>query len=172
MKKPKIRFQGYTEDWEQCKVFELAADTCGGGTPKPKKFITEEAIGKSAAKLVAENSIAIVTRVGVGKLAIMPFSYATSQDFLSLSRLYSDLKFTAYLLYKKMQSELNAVQGTSIKGITREEFLNKEIMLPKLAEQKKIGEYFSALDHIITLHQRKVEKLRSVKKFMLKNMFV
>ena len=161
----------------------MADDIYGGGTPKtsveeywngtipwiqssditehdvnsinPKKFISDRAVNKSATKLVPENSIAIVTRVGVGKLVIMPFSYTTSQDFLSLSKLNSDLPFTAYLLYKKMQDELHSVQGTSIKGITKEELLSKEVMITQIEEQKKIGTYFSELDHLITLHQWK-----------------
>lgn len=199
MGKPKIRFKGYTDEWEQRKVSELENETYGGGTPKtsieeywngnipwiqssdiiehdvnsinPKKFISEEAVNKSATKLVPENSIAIVTRVGVGKLVIMPFSYATSQDFLSLSKLNSDTPFTAYLLYKKMQNESHAVQGTSIKGITKEELLSKEVMIPQLKEQKIIGTYFQSLDHLITLHQRKYEQAKTLKKYMLQKMF-
>ena len=101
----------------------------------------------------------------------MPFSYATSQDFLSLSKLNSDTPFTAYLLYKKMQNESHAVQGTSIKGITKEELLSKEVMIPQLKEQKIIGTYFQSLDHLITLHQRKCDELRKIKKYMLQNMF-
>lgn len=181
----KCRFlvENEVNDWEQRKVSELADDIYGGGTPKtsveeywngtipwiqssditehdvnsinPKKFISDRAVNKSATKLVPENSIAIVTRVGVGKLVIMPFSYTTSQDFLSLSKLNSDLPFTAYLLYKKMQDELHSVQGTSIKGITKEELLSKEVMITQIEEQKKIGTYFSELDHLITLHQWK-----------------
>ena len=110
---------------------------------------------KSATKLVPENSVAIVTRVGVGKLAFMPFSYATSQDFLSLSELKTEPHFTVYALYKKLQSELNSVQGTSIKGVTKDELLAKEVMIPCYEEQGKIGIYLYSLDHLITLHHRK-----------------
>ena len=84
----------------------------------------------------------------------MPFSYTTSQDFLSLSRLKTEPFFTVYACYKKLQSELNAVQGTSIKGITKDELLAKQIMIPNYAEQRQIGAYFKSLDNLITLHQR------------------
>jgi len=168
--------------WEQRKVGELASDTYGGGTPStskdefwtgtipwiqssdltehqvfgvtPRKYITKAAVLSSATKIVPENSLAIITRVGVGKLAIMPFSYTTSQDFLSLSKLRTDVNFTAYLLYKKLQSELNSVQGTSIKGITKDELLAKEVSVPDRKEQEAIGRYFRNLDNLITLHQR------------------
>ena len=199
MKKPKIRFKGYQEDWEQRKLSELSEKTFGGGTPKtsnesfwkgnipwiqssdliegslfdiePRKYISQEAVDKSATKLVPENSVAIVTRVGVGKLAFMPFSYATSQDFLSLSVLKTEPQFTVYALYKKLKSELHAVQGTSIKGVTKNELLAKEIMIPCYEEQEKIGSYLHSLDNLITLHQRKCEETKTLKKYMLQKMF-
>lgn len=188
-----------SNDWEQRKLSELSEKTFGGGTPKtsnesfwkgnipwiqssdliegslfdiePRKYISQEAVDKSATKLVPENSVAIVTRVGVGKLAFMPFSYATSQDFLSLSVLKTEPQFTVYALYKKLQSELNAVQGTSIKGVTKNELLAKEIMIPCYEEQEKIGSYLHSLDNLITLHQRKCEETKTLKKYMLQKMF-
>ena len=197
---PEIRFSGFTEAWEQRKLGELSEKTFGGGTPNtsnneywngdipwfqssdisdgklfdiaPKKFISQDGLSKSAAQLIPENSIAIITRVGVGKLAFVPFSYTTSQDFLSLSRLKTEPFFTVYACYKKLQSELNAVQGTSIKGITKDELLAKQIMIPNYAEQRQIGAYFKSLDHLITLHQREVEKLQNIKKSCLEKMFV
>ena len=196
---PAIRFKGFSDAWEQRKVSELAEKTYGGGTPttsneaywngdipwiqssdvvdgkllgvEPRKWITQDGLNNSAAQLIPGNSIAIITRVGVGKLAFMPYSYATSQDFLSLSKLNAEPLFTVYACYKKLQSELNAVQGTSIKGITKDELLAKNIMVPRNAEQQQIGAFFKQLDHLITLHQRKFEKLTNVKKSMLEKMF-
>ena len=198
-KKPQIRFAGFTDDWEQRKLGELSERTFGGGTPNtsnneywngdipwfqssdipdgnlfgvaPKKFISQEGLSKSAAQLIPENSIAIITRVGVGKLAFVPFPYTTSQDFLSLSKLKTEPFFTVYACYKKLQSELNAVQGTSIKGITKDELLAKQIMVPNYAEQYQIGAFFTNLDNLITLHQRKLSKLKNIKKSMLEKMF-
>ena len=199
-KVPEIRFSGFTDDWEQRKLSEIALQTYGGGTPKtaneefwkgnipwiqssdlleerlfnvkPRKYISQEAISKSSTKLVPQNSVAIVTRVGVGKLAFMPFSYATSQDFLSLSELKIEPEFAVYALYKMMRLVSNEVQGTSIKGITKDELLAKEILIPDCEEQKKIGAYLHNLDDLITLHQRELENLQNIKKFMLEKMFV
>lgn len=197
--KPAIRFKGFTDAWEQRKLGAVAEKTYGGGTPatsneaywngnlpwiqssdivdgklfgvEPRKRITQAGLNNSATQLVPENSIAIITRVGVGKLAFMPFSYATSQDFLSLSKLNTEPFFTVYACYKKLQSELGAVQGTSIKGITKDELLAKVIMVPQYAEQQQIGAFFSELDNLITLHQRKYDSLVNVKKAMLEKMF-
>ena len=177
-----LLFVTSTFSWEQRKVSDLAEKTYGGGTPttsneaywngdipwiqssdvvdgkllgvEPRKWITQDGLNNSAAQLIPGNSIAIITRVGVGKLAFMPYSYATSQDFLSLSKLNAEPLFTVYACYKKLQSELNAVQGTSIKGITKDELLAKNIMVPRYAEQQQIGAFFKQLDNLITLHQR------------------
>lgn len=197
---PKIRFSGFSDAWEQRKLSEITIETYGGGTPKtaneefwkgdipwiqssdlveeclfdvkPRKSISQEAVSKSATKLVPQNSIAIVTRVGVGKLAFMPFSYATSQDFLSISELKTAPEFTVYALYRMMQLVSNEVQGTSIKGITKDELLAKKMLIPSRNEQKKIGTYLHIIDHLITLHQHKCDELQKLKKFMLQNMFV
>ena len=198
--RPEIRFAGFTGAWEQRKVGTLAELTFGGGTPttsvvdywtgdipwiqssdltehevfgvEPKKYISEKGLNASATKLVPANSIAIITRVGVGKLALMPYSYTSSQDFLSLSGLKVDGLFAVYSLFKKLQSELHQVQGTSIKGITKDELLAKMILVPQTAEQQKIGAFFSALDRLITLREHKLQKLKSLKKAFLEKMFV
>lgn len=169
--------------WEQRKIKDLVANTYGGGTPstsnpdfwegsipwiqssdlsehnlfrvRPRKFISQAAVTNSPVKIIPESSIAVITRVGVGKLAVMNFSYTTSQDFLSLSNLNTDVKFTSYQLYRRLQKDLNAVQGTSIKGITKEELLGKNIFIPGRQEQEAIGKFFSKIDSLLTLHQRK-----------------
>ncbi|MDR0563353.1 MAG: restriction endonuclease subunit S [Azoarcus sp.] len=197
--KPAIRYAEFTGAWEQRKVGEIAVDTYGGGTPNTSvreywdgdipwiqssdltdgilsgatvnKRISKAGLMKSAAKLVPANSIAIITRVGVGKLAFMRFQYAASQDFLSLSRLKAEPWFCTYALYKKLQGELNAVQGTSIKGITKEVLLSKKIMLPTIDEQARIGSVFRNLDHLLTFRQREFVKLQNIKKALLEKMF-
>ena len=192
---PKRRFPGFSAPWEQRKVSDLAEKTYGGGTPttsneaywngdipwiqssdvvdgkllgvEPRKWITQDGLNNSAAQLIPGNSIAIITRVGVGKLAFMPYSYATSQDFLSLSKLNAEPLFTVYACYKKLQSELNAVQGTSIKGITKDELLAKNIMVPRYAEQQQIGAFFKQLDNLITLHQRELAEVGKYKEALM-----
>ena len=199
-KSPQLRFEGFTDDWEERKLEDYSENTFGGGTPKtgideywtgdipwiqssdlkkeqlynvqPSKFITDDAVKNSATKLVPKNSIAIVTRVGVGKLALLPFEYATSQDFLSLSNLKVDKWFGIYSTYTMLQKELNNIQGTSIKGITKPELLKKKMRTPSLIdEQSKIGTFFKQLDDIIALHQRKLDLLKEQKKGYLQKMF-
>ncbi|MBB1168849.1 restriction endonuclease subunit S [Lacticaseibacillus paracasei] len=199
-KYPQLRFKGFTDPWEQRKLSDFSKTTYGGGTPKTAvteywdgnipwiqssnltvddvqevnldKFITDDAIKNSAAKLIPANSIAIVTRVGVGKLTLMKQEFATSQDFLSLSELHVDEQFGLYSIYKLLQKELNNIQGTSIKGMTKADLLTKDIMIPvEKDEQIKIGSFFKQLDHLITLHQRKLAKLKELKQGYLQKLF-
>ena len=196
---PKLRFKGFTEEWEQRKLGDIVGSVIGGGTPKTSndeywdgdipwiqssnvqeneifdfeipKRITQAGLDKSAAKLVPENSIAVVTHVGVGKLVFVPFTYTTSQDFTSLAELKTDPYFTCYSLYKRIQEDLHIVQGSAIKGITKDDLLAKEIVVPEKDEQYKIGKYFRSIDNLITLYQRKCNSLKQVKKYMLQRMF-
>jgi len=196
---PEIRFEGFTDPWEQRKLGDCVGSTYGGGTPSTShdeywggnipwiqssnvlenelfridipKAITQDGLSKSAALQVPGNSIAVVTHVGVGKLVYLPFPYATSQDFVSLSELKGDANFLCYAIHRKLQSELHMVQGSAIKGITKEELLGKAIFLPAAEEQKLVGNQMRAIDNLITLHQRKYDKLCTVKKSMLDKMF-
>ena len=176
-------FDRFTIFWEQRKIGDLCQRTTGGGTPRTgvseywngeipwfqssdfkdgivtlqasNKHISQEGLHNSAAQLIPGESIAIVARVGFGKLSLIPFQYTTSQDILSLSNLTIDPLYGVYTIYKKLQSELMSVQGTSIKGVTKDDLLAKDISVsPNDAEQQKIGLFFHNLDDLITLHQR------------------
>lgn len=200
-KTPKLRFKGFSDDWEQCKLDDIAKIKTGGGTPKTakpeywsgnipwiqssdlvegdithvniNKFINNNALKNSAAKLISRDSIALVTRVGVGKVAVINQDFTTSQDFLSLSDFdRSDIKFLAYQLYRLMQENAKVLQGTSIKGITKTELIEQSISIPNSGqEQHLISNVLSKIDSTITLHQCKLEKLKLTKKALLQKLF-
>ena len=62
--------------------------------------------------------------------------------------------------------------STMMHDLVTDDFLNESFLVPTIEEQRKIGDYFSHLDHLITLHQRKLEKLKIIKKSFLEKMFV
>lgn len=197
---PEIRLDGFEGEWELLEINDLADDFQSGGTPKTnvqeywdgdipwiqssdletnclfevkvQKSISEKGLKNSSAKIIPKDSIAVVTRVGVGKLAVMRHEYATSQDFLSLSNLKSNIEFIAYLLYRLLQKEVTQLQGTSIKGITKVELLSKKVLIPSLSEQQAIGSYFLNLDSLIASHQDKISQLETLKKKLLQEMFI
>ena len=198
---PELRFPGFTDAWEQRKLGDVVEKCYGGGTPqtsveeywtgnipwlqssnlvdddvqsvKIEKYISKEAIDKSATKMIPSHSIAIVTRVGIGKLVLMDESYTTSQDFLSLSNVMLEKQFMLYALYLLLKNEKRKGQGTSIKGITKEALLGKSIRFPKTSiEQHQIGNFVKLFDSLISLHQRKLDHLKELKKGLLQQMFV
>lgn len=115
-------------------------------------------IGKSYAK-IKENQLPalLVQRVTRAR---------TNNKFASQDFMYQTIQ-RDFLRYIEMNKTETAVPHLSLNDIR-----NFEIMVPCLAEQKKIGEYFDSLDNLITLHQRELEKLKNIKKAMLEKMFV
>ena len=194
------QFTSASFTWERKKLGDVANSYINGGTPDTQnknywigdipwiqssdlknddiwnvninKYITNKAVNDSAAKLIPANSIAIVTRVGVGKLAYMSQEYSTSQDFLSLVDIKEDLIFIMYMLYFKISKVSSSLQGTSIKGITKKELLNLSIsIVNNTAEQNRIGQVFKILDNSINLHERKYEELTLIKKALRQKLF-
>ncbi|HAR5514020.1 TPA: restriction endonuclease subunit S [Staphylococcus aureus] len=188
-------------NWEEKKIEDIASRVYGGGTPNTKikefwngdipwiqssdvkvndlilrqcnKFISKNSIELSSAKLIPANSIAIVTRVGVGKLCLVEFDYATSQDFLSLSSLKYDKLYSLYSLLYTMKKISANLQGTSIKGITKKELLDSIIKIPhNLEEQQKIGDLFYKIDKYISFNKCKIEILKSLKQGLLQKIFI
>ena len=198
-KKPKVMFSNFKNNWKIFSFYNLANVFQSGGTPstkeptfwngtipwiqssdiqkdilfgvKPQKFISEEGLQNSSAKLISKNSIAIVTRVGVGKLAIIDQDYTTSQDFLSLSNFNGDTQFIAYSIYRMLQKESTQLQGTSIKGITKEDLLSKKVSLPEIDEQYAIGSLFRTLDELLASYKDNLANYHSLKATMLAKMF-
>ena len=122
--------------------------------------------------MIPSHSIAIVTRVGIGKLVLMDESYTTSQDFLSLSNVMLEKQFMLYALYLLLKNEKRKGQGTSIKGITKEALLGKSIRFPKTSiEQHQIGNFVKLFDSLISLHQRKLDNVKMLKKSLLQKLF-
>ncbi|MDH2999549.1 hypothetical protein A1D23_05510 [Chelonobacter oris] len=197
---PELRFPNFTDAWEQRKLGEIGNYFYGGGTPNtknksfwngdipwlqssdladdrvldtfPRKYISEVGLNNSATKLIPKNSIAIVTRVGVGKVSFITYPYTTSQDFLSISELKVSELFGIYAISNLMKKESKSAQGTSIKGVTKNEVLDKLISIPSLKEQTAIGNFFRRLDEAIATHQRKLEHMQTLKKGLLQQMFV
>ncbi|EMJ6800020.1 restriction endonuclease subunit S [Staphylococcus aureus] len=188
-------------NWEEKKIEDIASQVYGGGTPNTKikefwngdipwiqssdvkvndlilrqcnKFISKNSIELSSAKLIPANSIAIVTRVGVGKLCLVEFDYATSQDFLSLSSLKYDKLYSLYSLLYTMKKISANLQGTSIKGITKKELLDSIIKIPhNLEEQQKIGDLFYKIDKYISFNKCKIEIIKSLKQGLLQKIFI
>ena len=135
------------------------------------RYITEEAIAHSATKLCPAPSILIVSRVGVGKIALSKEAICTSQDFCNLINIKVEPIFLTYCLSQIMKRKSMEVQGTSIKGITTSEIQKISINIPSLQEQKKIGKILSLLDERIATQNKIIDKLQSLIKGIRNDVF-
>ena len=201
-KNPEIRFEGFTDDWEQRKLDTVAKFSKGSGYSKGDLIETGTPIilyGRLYTKY--ETSISDVDTYveakegsvySKGGEVIVPASGETAEDIARAATvdksgilLGGDLNVvmpnedinSAFLAISisngNSQRELaKKAQGKSVVHIHNEEIRNLIVPFPIKAEQNRIVDYFSTLDHLITLHQRKCEKLKELKKFMLQNMFV
>ena len=197
---PYIRFSGFTEDWEQRKLSDLA-EIVGGGTPDTNnpaywdgdidwyvpaemegqryavgstRKITELGLQKSSAKMLpAHRTVLLTSRAGIGKMAILQRSAATNQGFQSLVLRGGTDPYFIYSMGDKIKDKAEGVaSGSTFLEISGKMLGNLEVMIPELDEQREISSFFRGIDDLITLHQRKLEKLKNIKKSCLEKMFI
>ena len=197
---PHLRFSGFTAGWEQRTLTEHITSSLGGGTPSTSiakywegnlpwiqssdlaqddlhsyrinKHISESAVKETAAKHIPANSMAVVVRVGVGKVVIPETDYSTSQDFISLVGLKGDKDFLLYAIHRLLKRLAINTQGTSIKGITKSNLIESKVLSPKdKREQVLIGQLLSKIDTCIAIHQRELDRLRELKMAYIQKLF-
>ena len=195
---PAIRFKGFSDAWEQRKLPEFVSffngltytpdDVEETGTlvlrssnVKNGEIVDADNVYVNDKVATSENvqkgDIIIVVRNGsralIGKHAQIKASMPNTVigAFMSGMRSEHSSFVNALLDTSAFENEIAKNMGATINQITGYMFSKIEFMIPSGEEQQKIGEYFQSLDHLITLHQRKYEKLTNVKKSMLEKMF-
>lgn len=193
---PEIRFKGFTDAWEQRKLGEIT-ESYSGGTPTvgnnayydgdipfirsgeisgdyTELFITSEGLNSSSAKMVKEGDILYALYGATsGEVSISKLKGAINQAILAIQPHQNyDNQFLMQWLKKSkkyiIDTYLQGGQGNLSGNIVK----NLPVDLPTYDEQHQIGAYFKHLDNLITLHQRKLEKLKNIKKSCLEKMFV
>lgn len=203
VKKPKIRFKGFTETWEQrkleeiCESFEYGLNAAAKEYDGENKYIRITDIDDNSHEFIQDDVTSpdidltnsenyqlkygdvLFTRTGasVGKTYIYKESdglvyYA---GFLIRGRVKSNYS-PEFIFQNTLTDDYDKFiritsQRSGQPGVNAQEYASYEISVPKFEEQQKIGAYFSTLDHLITLHQRKCENLKKLKKFMLQKLF-
>ena len=139
-----------------------------------QRKITAEGFAHSSAKMLSEGTVLFTSRAGIGKTAILQRKGCTNQGFQSIVPHKGVLD--SYFIFSRTE-ELKEYGETIGAGSTFVEVSGKQMaemklmMPPTIDEQRQIGAYFHHLDNLITLHQRKYDKLVKVKKAMLEKMF-
>lgn len=182
-KKPAIRFKGFTEDWEQRKVNEICSISTGKSNTQDKIddgkypfYVRSPIIERSNRYLYDEEAVLTVgDGVGTGKV----FHYVNGKYDIHqrVYRLFDfsddiDAKFFYHWFSENFYNRVMYMTAkTSVDSVRLEMIADMEITAPSYDEQKKISSYLDNFDNLITLHQRKYDKLVNVKKSMLEKMF-
>lgn len=138
-------------------------DEENGTITEPRGYITEEAISKSSTNLIPTESILLVTRTGVGKVAIPPYPVCVSQDFTALSfdPKVVHQRYLFHVLRSAKESFVRQARGATIQGITREVVSSFKFDLPTYPEQERIASILDKADEIKKDTQES-EELRDV----------
>ena len=192
-KTPRIRFKGFTDDWEQRKLGEVGSvSMCrrifkeqtseSGDIPFYKigtfggqadAFISGELFAEYRSKYSypKEGDILISASGSIGRTVEFTGENEYFQDSNIVWLSHDDRLDNTFLKYFYSVVKWAGIEGSTIKRLYNDNILNTVISMPSVAEQKKIGAFFKEFDHLITLHQRKLEKLKIIKKAMLENCF-
>ncbi|MGA7950900.1 MAG: restriction endonuclease subunit S [Thiobacillaceae bacterium] len=188
--------------WQKTTVGKVATGFLSGGTPTTsradfwkgeipwitskwlgdklelttgEKFVSEEAVKKTATKIVPKDSIIFATRVGVGKVGINRIDLAINQDLAGvlIDNEHYDIKFLAYQLGIDSIQQYVAMnkRGATIKGITRDCLEQIRLNLPLLPEQKKIAHILSTVQRAIEAQERIIQTTTELKKALMHKLF-
>ncbi len=203
---PEIRFEGFTDPWEQRKLGELllfqngfngSSESFGSGIPLisvmdvlDDKFITHETV-RGKARLNCEEASRYCVEYG----DVLFQRSSENQEDAGTSNVYLDQHvssaFGGFVIRGKKVGEYNPIfikyllgspfireqithraQGAQHINVSQDTLADVVLLMPSMREQEAVGLVFLHLDNLITLHQRKLELLRNIKKSLLDRMFV
>ena len=180
-KVPRIRFEGFTGEWEQRKLGEEAIEILAGGDIDKERTVDDGKYPIYANALTNDGIVGYyenyyrvkapaVTVTGRGEVG---HAQARMIDFTPVVRLLAiRSKHDCYFLENAINNHKVVVESTGVPQLTVPQLSAYEIFFPQnIEEEIKIGEYFAGLDNLITLHQHKCEALKEAKKFFLQKMF-
>jgi len=180
---PQVRFKGFTDAWEQRKVKELCSISTGKSNTQDKidegeyPFYVRSPIVERSNKYLYDEEAVLTVGDGVGTGKVFHYvngKYDLHQRCYRMYAFFDELNAKyfyhtfSHLFYKRVMA---MTAKTSVDSVRLEMISDMEIPTPTIAEQEKVGAFFTNLDNLITLHQRKCETLQKLKKSMLQKMF-
>ena len=198
---PALRFEGFTDPWEQRKLGELFAKGGSGGTPtatepsyyngeipflgiadiedryidSTAKSLTEDGLNNSAAWVVPSGAICLAMYASVGKVGICELDLATSQAFYNM--VFDSQALRDYVYARLDKADANAeweplISTGTQANLNAEKVKGFQMAVPCCEEADLVGSFFRGLDSLIALHQRELEILKTLNKALLEQMFV
>ncbi len=182
---PEIRFAGFTDAWEQRKVDDItnrfdnlrvpvaATLRITGTTP----YYGANGIQDYVEGFTHEGEFVLVAEDGANDLKNYPVNYVKGRIWVNnhahVLQCKDSIADNRFLTYSLSQADIESVLvGCGRAKLNADALMKLELYIPNLSEQQQIGSYFRNLDNLITLHQRKLETLKKIKKSMLQKMFI
>ena len=173
---PAIRFKGFSDAWEQRKLGELV-DVCSGRDYKHLLEGTIPVYGTGGYMLSVNDALSYDRdAIGIGRKGTIDRPYILKAPFWTVDTLFYaiprekvDLNY-AFDIFQNIDWKKKD-ESTGVPSLSKTAINDIDVLAPKHDEQQIIGQFFAAIDNLITLHQRKFEKLTNVKKSMLEKMF-
>ncbi len=175
---PEIRFDGFTNAWEQRKVKDIAPLQRGFDLPTSQMkegvypVVMSNGIGGYHSQYKVKGPGIVTGRSGtIGKLHYIEDDYWPHNTTLWVTDFYGNNQKFIYYMYQCLDLS-HFSTGSGVPTLNRNDVHDEVVCIPSVGEQKKISDYLTNLDHLITLHQHKCNELLNIKKFMLEKMFV
>ena len=183
--KPEIRFTGFTDDWEQRKLSEVAERydnlripvSANLRIPGSTPYYGANGIQDYVEGYTHEGEFILVAEDGANDLKNYPVKCVKGRIWVNnhahVLQGKNEIADNRFLAFAISQADIESLLvGGGRAKLNAETLMGLDLLLPVKQEQVLIGNYFANLDHLITLHQRKLEKLQNIKKAMLEKMFV
>jgi len=175
---PEIRFAGFTDAWEQRKAIDIAPLQRGFDLPKNKMkegdypVVMSNGINGYHSEFKAKAPGVVTGRSGtIGNLHYIETHYWPHNTALWVTDFKGNIPLYVFYMYQRLGLSRFGT-GSGVPTLNRNDVHGTKIYLPRPEEQTSISDFLSTLDNLITLHQRKLEKLQNIKKSMLEKMFV
>lgn len=160
--------------WTGPTPWVTGADFTSRGIGEIRHFVSDAGIRASATSVVKAGNLLVVTRTGVGKLAVAPFDIAISQDIsgVYVDRNKADTAFVFHLLTRELDELKKLNQGTSINGIIRGDLERHAVRIPSTkSAQQKIAAILTSIDTAIEKTEALIAKYQRVKAGLMHNLF-
>jgi type I restriction enzyme S subunit len=159
--------------WKGNIPWITGADFSPSGIGEFRRYISDEAVRQTATNVIDGGELLLVTRTGVGKLAVAPCDIAISQDITGVypDRDQVDVGFLFHRMRQGVEDLKKLNQGTSINGIVRKDLLQYKINLPPLPQQQRIAEILSTVDEAIEQTEALIAKTQAIKAGLMHDLF-
>ena len=184
-KVPRIRFKGFTGDWEQRKVSDIAGrydnlrvpvssnKRVHGTTP----YYGANGVQDYVDGYTHDGEYILIAEDGANDLQNYPVHYVNGRIWVNnhahVLQGKTGIADTKFLSYAFSQIDISSLLvGGGRAKLNADVLMKLDLLLPEHKEQEKLGNYFSHIDSLIALHQHKLDQLQTMKKFMLQNLFI